>query len=97
MLKFYCFLLAISLLNHYMGKHMTFWYSSQNHPSDVSSKAKDLNFGLSLHLHPYFVYARIKASGESAHSPWHSLLAEAIGTEISRTDPITSLILGSEH
>ena len=33
----------------------------------VSSGARGLNFGLSLHLHPYFVYASSKGSGKSAH------------------------------
>ena len=33
----------------------------------VSGKARDLNFGLSLHLHPYFVCASSEGSGESAH------------------------------
>ena len=33
----------------------------------ISSGAKGLNFGLSLHLHPYFVYASSKSSSESAH------------------------------
>ena len=27
----------------------------------------DLNFGQSLHLHPYFVYVSSEGSGESAH------------------------------
>ena len=33
----------------------------------VSSKARDINFVLSLHLQPYFVYAISVGSGESAH------------------------------
>ena len=36
-------------------------------PCDISSKGRGLNFGLSLHLHPYFVYASSKGSGESAY------------------------------
>ena len=45
-----------------------------------------LNFGLSLHLHPYFEFAGSKGSGESAHlsrHPEQSLLADAISTDIS--------------
>ena len=34
---------------------------------DMSSKARGLNFGPSLHLHPYFVDASSEGSGESAH------------------------------
>ena len=33
----------------------------------VSSKARDLNFGLSLHLNQNFVYASSNGSGESVH------------------------------
>ena len=33
----------------------------------VSSKARNLNFGLSLHLNPNFVYASSNGSGESVH------------------------------
>ena len=36
-----------------------------NAHSDVSSRARGLNFGLSLHLHPYFVYASSEDSGET--------------------------------
>ena len=32
---------------------------------DVSSGARDLNFGPSLHLHPYFVCVSSKGSGKS--------------------------------
>ena len=49
----------------------------------VSSKVRGLNFGLSLHKHPYFAYASSKGSGESAYTPEHSLLADPISTEIS--------------
>ena len=37
-----------------------------NAHADITSGARDLNFDLSLHLHPYFVYASSKGSGESA-------------------------------
>ena len=33
---------------------------------DVSSEARCLTFGLSLHLHPHFLYASSEGSGESA-------------------------------
>ena len=33
----------------------------------VSSGARGIFFGLSLHLHPYFVYASSKCSGEPVH------------------------------
>ena len=36
------------------------------HP-DVFKEARGLYFGLSLHLHPYFMYASSEGSGESAH------------------------------
>ena len=35
--------------------------------ADVSNKARGLNFGQGLHLHPNLVYARSEGSGESAH------------------------------
>ena len=35
-----------------------------NANADISSKARCFNFGLSLHLHPYFVYASSESSGE---------------------------------
>ena len=35
--------------------------------ANVSSIARDLSFGLSLHQHPYFVYNSSKGSGEHAH------------------------------
>ena len=33
----------------------------------VSNKARGLNFGIDLYLHPYFVNASSEGSGESAH------------------------------
>ena len=36
--------------------------------TDVSSCAGGLNFGLSFHVYPYFVYARSQCSGESENS-----------------------------
>ena len=38
-----------------------------NANAGVSSGIKVLNCDLSLHLHPYFVYASSERSGESAH------------------------------
>ena len=38
-----------------------------NARADVSSETRGLNFGLSLHLQPCFVYASREGSGESAH------------------------------
>ena len=35
--------------------------------ADVSSDARGIKFGLIFLLHPYFVYASIEGSGESAH------------------------------
>ena len=40
-----------------------------NTHADVSSEARDLNFGLSSHLHPYFVYVSSQGSGESGPMP----------------------------
>ena len=51
----------------------------------LSSKTRDSNFGLSLYLHRYFVYASSKDSGESslcADSHEHVLQADVISTEI---------------
>ena len=48
-------------------------------------------FGLSPNLHPYFVYASSKGSGESfgifAHLPELLLLADAMSTEIACSGP----------
>ena len=38
-----------------------------NTHADVPSRARGLKFGLSLHLHPYFMFSSSKGSGESAH------------------------------
>ena len=38
-----------------------------NPHADVSIRARGLNFGWSLHLHPTFVYASNKGLGESMH------------------------------
>ena len=35
--------------------------------ADLSSRARGLNFGPSLQLHPYVVYARREGSGMFAH------------------------------
>ena len=40
--------------------------------ADVSGEARDLNFCLSLHLHPCFVYASTEDSGEYAHMQIHA-------------------------
>ena len=44
---------------------------AQNRPinanADVFSTARGLNFGLSLHLHPYYAHACSEGTGESAH------------------------------
>ena len=40
---------------------------SLNAAAKVSSQALDIKFGLSLHLHPFFVYVSSEGSGESAH------------------------------
>ena len=57
----------------------------------VSSGARALHLTLSLHLHPYFVKASSKNALASqrmcADSPEHSLLADAIRTDISCTGP----------
>ena len=62
----------------YMMKNKQF-DSLINIYADVSSDANGLNFGLSIHLHPYFVYASNKGLPESL------LLADAISTKISCT------------
>ena len=36
-----------------------------NAHADISSNVRGLDFGLSLHLHPCFMYASSKGSGES--------------------------------
>ena len=57
-----------------------------NVPADISSCTEFLNFGLHLHLHPYFVYVSSEGSGESGHldSPEYTLL-DVINTKISYT------------
>ena len=55
------------------GYHMRFGTyricakASLQSPTYVTSGTRGLNFGPSLHLHPYFMYARSKDSGETAH------------------------------
>ena len=36
-----------------------------NTHSDISIKARDIIFGLNLHLHPFFVYGRSEGSSKS--------------------------------
>ena len=58
-----------------MSQHTIFWYliitSTQKPPIkahvDVSRGTRDLIFGLSHPILPYFVYARSKCSSEAAH------------------------------
>ena len=50
--------------------------------AEVSSEARGLNFCLSLHLHPYFMYASSEGSGGSAH-----MLPDAISTKVLCTGP----------
>ena len=38
-----------------------------NAHADISREVSNLNFGLGLHLHPYFVYATSQGSGQSLH------------------------------
>ena len=60
--------------------------------------ARDLIFGLSLHLGPNSVYGSSKGSGKRAHSPL--LLADVISTEILCTDLYALFVLKpalSEH
>ena len=51
-----------------MGQHMGFWYlmhmrkSPLSSHSDISSRVRELNFGLSFHLHPHFVYVNSKVN-----------------------------------
>ena len=53
----------------------------------VFSKARDRKFGLSLHLHPYFVYVSSEGPGE----PEHSMLANAISTKVSCAGPYIAI------
>ena len=47
---------------------MRIWYVyEQNAHDDLSSGARGLNFGLSLCLHPYFVYANGQGFCETVH------------------------------
>ena len=57
--------------------------------TEISSEATGLNFGLSLHLHPLFVFTGIECSGETAHM----LLAVATSTDIPCTGPYIKIIL----
>ena len=36
-----------------------------NSHSDISSRFRELNFGLSCHLHPYFVYVNSKVNPDT--------------------------------
>ena len=65
--------------------------------ADIPSKARCLNFGPSLHLHPSFVFCmRAAKAVVSLHLctdlPEPSLFADVISTEISCTDPFIELI-----
>ena len=45
-----------------------------NAHASISSGDRGLNFGLGLHLHPYFVHASREGSGKSGCINAHSLL-----------------------
>ena len=56
---------------------MRFWYLYHMHLkppinalAEVSRTATGLKFGLSLHLHPYFVNRSSKGNGESVNVGW---------------------------
>ena len=55
--------------------------------NDVSSKARRLKIGLSLHLHQYSAYISSEGSDESAHMPETSLLDYVISAKISYAGP----------
>ena len=55
------------------------------HP-DTANEPRGLDFGLSLYLHSYFMYA----SREGADLPEHSLLAEEICTKNRVHCPVNS-------
>ena len=67
-----------------------------NTHSGVSSKVGGLNFGLSLHLHPYLMLVSSDGSGKSVYmrvcictdSPKPSLLADVQCTKILITGPL---------
>ena len=72
----------VSTIQTKMSQYRVFWYVSYmripltNAHADVSSKARCIDFGLSLHLNPYFEYLRNKGSDECA------LLADAKSTKL---------------
>ena len=52
--------LSVAILNRFY-----FTTNAQKPPiNDISSRARGLNFGLNFHLHPCFVHASRKGSGE---------------------------------
>ena len=62
--------------------------------ADISNKARGLNFGLSLHLHQYLLYASNQGSGGSTQTcaDWRepSLLADVINIKILGIVPFLS-------
>ena len=65
---------------------MRFWYHKLplNAYADISIGARSLNFSLSLHLHPYFVYSLSSVgSGRFVICTEPSLLNNTISIEIS--------------
>ena len=51
----------------FVSYHIYAYIPLINAATDVYSVAKGLNLGLSLYLHPYFVYVSREGSGESVH------------------------------
>ena len=49
-----------------------------NDHAGISRRARGLNFGQSLHLHPYFAYVSSEASGKCAGSAERWLFDHAI-------------------
>ena len=65
-----------------------FHSDEQNGSRFKNRKPRGLNFGLSFHLHPYFVYASSDGSGKSVQCvPEPLLLAGVVSTKIWCTGP----------
>ena len=69
MLQYVQLTIHLSLFRPILENSVLITYAHNPHVnthSDVSNKATGLNFGLSLHLHPYFVKVSSEGSGKTA-------------------------------
>ena len=87
-------MVAIFEQAHGNKEHISFAQKFRlNDYTDLSSGARVQNYGLSLHLLPYLVYASSEGSGQHLHGPL--LLHNTISIKLSHGRKFSGLLLNS--